>query len=69
MCVCVCVCMSDIALAQNVGNTCYVNSLLQAFFMIPEFRTEIFRQLVDDHVRVPFVCGCAVHARVCVCVN
>ena len=27
---------------KNVGNTCYINSLLQAFFMYPEFRLRIF---------------------------
>ncbi len=27
---------------KNVGNTCYINSLLQAIFMLPEFRINIF---------------------------
>lgn len=27
---------------KNVGNTCYINSLLQAFFLYPKFRQEIF---------------------------
>lgn len=26
---------------KNVGNTCYINSLLQAFFMVPDFRAQI----------------------------
>ena len=26
---------------KNVGNTCYVNSMLQSYFTIPQFRDEI----------------------------
>jgi ubiquitin C-terminal hydrolase len=35
---------------KNVGNTCYINSLLQAIFLIPHFRINIFdlNGLVDQ---------------------
>jgi ubiquitin C-terminal hydrolase len=35
---------------KNIGNTCYINSLLQAFFLVPEFRIAIFKRPLIDHV-------------------
>eukprot|EP01080_Neovahlkampfia_damariscottae_P010741 gene10741-3361_t len=39
---------------QNVGNTCYVNSLLQTYFALPPFVDEIFK-FPSDHYPDDFV--------------
>ena len=35
---------------RNIGNTCYLKSLLQVYYHLPEFRKAVFRWLVDGPV-------------------
>jgi hypothetical protein len=52
---------------KNLGCTCYMNSLLQQFFMMPDFRKGILS--IDFPTGAPphsYACVCAVSCAVCV---
>mgnify|MGYP001050908956 FL=1 len=38
---------------RNLGNTCYINSLLQLFFALPEFHEQFFREPTDLYLNAP----------------